>query len=150
MFSDQVCDWVCLPADSLKGLPEAALFNPIHIDAFRTCPGADRPDEVERKHMQKLALWAREQIITSSKDTWARTRDLTDDLSFKQECSVWTNNNAPDGPRLFMDLSVPLEAKETGPFDFVGKVGSRLLNGDFQLELTLSANIGCWSCIPEP
>lgn len=39
VFSDQVCDWVCLPADVVRGLPEAALFEPIHANAFRTCPG---------------------------------------------------------------------------------------------------------------
>lgn len=84
--------------------------------------------------MQKLALWAREQIITSYNNTWSRTADLADVTSFKQECSVWTERDGPAVPRLFKDMTVPDGAKEIGPLDFVAKVCSKLH------ELGLAAN----------
>lgn len=86
-----------------------------------SCKGAERPDALERKHMQRLALWSREQMIASYLGTvTAATGAAENSMQFK--CSSIAEQNGPSRVRLFSTLRAPSEFSESAPFDFICRV----------------------------
>jgi hypothetical protein len=71
--------------------------------------------------MQRLAIWAREQIISAAPLSLPLPQ-AAEVMTLEQEYAVQIGLEDSIRPRLYAEVALPAEGKESSMFAFVGKV----------------------------